>query len=97
MVITINNHVCTITNDNINIKDSYQITSKDLMIDTLTKIKYVYPSCETFNRKESDLIHEWRAHNRLYRLGLFRSHTKDVDLNANVSCFMQLIYNIIGI
>ena len=29
-----------------------------------------------------NLVREWRAHNLLYDLWLFRSHTRDVDLDS---------------
>ena len=46
-------------------------------------------------RSETSYVKEWFAHNVLYKLGLFRSHTADVDLNDNESCFRRLCYNII--
>ena len=39
---------------------------------------------------------EVRAHNRLYKLGLFKSHTKDADLEENIKWYKELFYNIIG-
>jgi hypothetical protein len=42
-----------------------------------------------------DLINEWKTHNLFYDLHLFRSHTKDVDLNKH-SWFIKLIYSILS-
>ena len=40
---------------------------------------------------------EIKTHNRLYKLGLYRSHTKDTDLEENQSKFKGLIYTILSI
>lgn len=40
---------------------------------------------------------EIKAHNRLYNLGISRSHTKDTDLNENQSKFMEIIFAILSI
>jgi len=56
-------------------------------------------------RKENNLLvtrtntsyaNEIRAHKRLYKLGLFKSHTKDADLEENIKWYKELFYNIIG-
>ena len=39
---------------------------------------------------------EIKAHNRLYKLGLFRSHTKDTDLEENIKKWKEIIFEIIG-
>lgn len=39
----------------------------------------------------SSLINEWKAHNLLYDLHLFRSHTRNVDLN-NEPWYRKVIY-----
>ena len=47
------------------------------------------------------MANEWKAHNLLYDLNLFRSHTKDLDLDYEPwyrrSCYYVLskIYNLI--
>lgn len=42
-------------------------------------------------------IKEWKTHNRLYRLGLFRSHTRDCDLEENEKLHRLIAYQILGI
>lgn len=42
-------------------------------------------------------IREWKAHNRLYRLGIYRSHTKDCDLNEDEKWWRLWFYGILGI
>ena len=39
---------------------------------------------------------EIKAHNRLYNLHLFRSHTKDCDLEEPISKWKEIIYSILG-
>lgn len=39
---------------------------------------------------------EIKAHNRLYNLGLFRSHTKDTDLEENIKKWKEILFRIIG-
>ena len=41
-------------------------------------------------------LREWRAHNLLYGLGLFRSHTADVDLDAGEPLWRRAIYWALG-
>lgn len=46
-------------------------------------------------RTARSYLHEWYAHNRLYAYGLFRSHTKDVDLNDDETPFRLWCYELI--
>lgn len=48
-------------------------------------------------RTKSSYVSEWKAHNRLYNLGIARSHTKDVDLEENLSKKNEIIWRILGI
>lgn len=48
-------------------------------------------------RTKKSYVSEWKAHNRLYRLGIKRSHTKDVDLEENIDKCKDIIYRVIGI
>lgn len=80
---------------NVRIMDSYQVRNvKDMIIVLrLFKIKTDYRS----KRSLKSWIKEWKAHNRLYRLGLFRSHTKDCDLEENEKLHRLIVYQILGI
>ncbi len=42
-------------------------------------------------------IKEWKAHNRLYKLGLFKEHTVDCDLEENEKPHRLIAYQILGI
>ena len=58
------------------------------LIDAKQHIKFVLADIradsrcpkEVLSRSDISLYREWKAHNRLYKWHLFRSHTKDVDL-----------------
>lgn len=69
----------------VTIYDSYKIKSKADMRFVLSAIKYQHTCPDwVINRLGEDtMINEWRGHNLLYNLHLFRNHTKDVDINQN--------------
>lgn len=49
------------------------------------------------NRTLNSYIKETKAHNRLYKLGLLRKHTKNTDLEENIKLWKEIAYFIIGI
>ena len=51
--------------------------------------------CDYF-RSEESYIREIKAHNRLYKLGLFKKHTINTDLEENQNIILKLIYELIG-
>lgn len=77
----------------VTIYDSYMIPERDM-----GNILYEFKKTTGYNSKRSikSWVREWKAHNRLYKLGLFRSHTKDCDLEEHEAWWKLLIYNIIG-
>ena len=89
--------VCTITDNNINIENSYKIETRSEMSELLYAIKHNHPECNVFKRKWNDLISEWRTHNRLYKIGFKKERTQDTDLNYPMPWYYQILYNIIGI
>lgn len=93
----INEHVCEVSESNIHIKDSYQITSRSEMKEMLYAIQHKYPECKSFKRSYGSLIAEWRTHNRLYRWGYKRQRTGDVDLNYPLKWYVEFAYRILGI
>lgn len=48
------------------------------------------------NRTIKSYIAETKAHNRLYKLHLFRKHTKNTDLEENIKKWLETLYFIIG-
>lgn len=47
-------------------------------------------------RTVDSYVREWKGHNRLYEMGISKSHTKDVDLNENNNILEELLWKIIG-
>lgn len=47
-------------------------------------------------RSINSWVREWKAHNRLYKLGLFKEHTIDCDLEENEKWYRLIAYLIIG-
>ena len=79
----------------VTIMDSHKVKSEIKMTLILANFKHMtgYKSKRTIE----SWIREWKAHNRLYKLGLFRSHTKDCDLEEDEKLHRLLIYRILGI
>lgn len=84
--------------DCIHINDSYRI-SKSLMETKLERYKTEGTPSEQAvlaNRSMDSLKREWATHNLCYKLGLWRSRTKDVDLQFPLPWYERLTYNTIG-
>ena len=88
-----------VSKNNIHIEDSYKVNRKDDMQIVLNDIRanHSLEESDVLKRTDSSLIKEWRVHNVLYNLHLFRKHTKDVDLNYPQSKIMEIVYSIFGI
>lgn len=93
----IDEHVCTVTSNNIHIKDSYDIKKRSEMKEILYAIQYKKPDCNVFKRSYNSMISEWKTHNRLYRLGYKKDRTGSVDLNYPLKWYVELAYKILGI
>lgn len=86
----------TVTTYNVHIEDSYAVPKKDFDF-ILRTTKYANPLCKVFDlRSMFSLRMEWAAHNALYALGILRSRTKDVDLNAPICWLLNLAYCVSG-
>lgn len=87
----------TYTKNCTKIYDSYLLKSDIDIHAIITEIIDVrwrkgLPMTRDFN----SYFREIKAHNRLYRLGIARSHTKDVDLEEHNSKLMEIVWRIIG-
>ena len=88
---------CILTDTNITIFDSYKIKDKDIIkFVNLLYLKSIDLGFK-YTRSKRSWAKEIEAHNRLYRLGLFKYHTIDTDLSENESKFRLFIYTIISI
>ena len=76
---------------NIKIVNSYKITNKKDMIYFLNTLPL-----DLIDRSIKSCLNEWIAHNRLYKIGLFKEHTRDCDLSANESLFRRICYWILS-
>lgn len=86
-----------VTKNNIHIPDSYKVRNVNTMRVVLHREEALHPDCEVFlHRNKESLVREWRAHNRLYRLGIFKNRTKDVDLEWPQTWWMKVGYFILG-
>ena len=47
-------------------------------------------------RSLKSYIAETKAHNRLYKLGLWKKHTKNCDLEENIKLWKEIVYRIVG-
>ena len=85
------------TKTNTHVPDSYKCINTQLIGEYVLwiienrKIRN-YP----ITRSKESYVREWKGHNRLYNLHLFRKHTKDVDLDENMSMFWEIVWLIIG-
>lgn len=78
-----------------NIIDSYKVKTlkqmKKILIEALnTTILY------KTKRSMTSLIDEWIAHNLLFKLNLFRKHTKDCNFESNQKIHIKFSYFILG-
>lgn len=83
------------TENNLHIRSSYLIRERDIM---LYQIHYMRKQgkCKALERSDKSLVNEWRAHNLLYDLHLFRSHTRDVDLDWPAKWYTEVIYAVLS-
>lgn len=80
---------------NLHIEDSYQASKKDFR-PFLETTRTNHPWSEIWNRSIGSMCREWAANNLLYAPHIFRSHTKDVDLNYPQKWYVSLAYNVFG-
>lgn len=78
------------------IYDSYLIPNNELNKVVYKIIKERKAKDLPVTREVKSYVREIKAHNRLYKLGLFRNHTKDTDLEENIAKKNETIYKIIG-
>ena len=82
-----------VSDNNIRIENGYLVKGRAFGF-VLNRIREDEPNEVTANRSNYSLSCEWAVHNALYKLGLFRSHTKDVDLNY--PCRLEWFYIVLG-
>lgn len=80
------------TNEDLIIYDSYSIRHAHYS-NILWRIKEATPDCPIWEKRSKWSIEcEWAVHNLLYKLGIKREHTKDVNLNYNLKWYEKIAY-----
>lgn len=83
-----------VVSDNIiRIENGYLVQGRGFGF-VLNYIRKNEPNEVTANRSNYSLSCEWAVHNVLYKLGLFRSRTKNVDMEY--PCRLEWLYIILG-
>lgn len=88
----------TITKNNIHIKDSWKISTRDAQKYILTELRdFIDDSSITMDnplnhRSDYSLINEWVSHNNAYKLGYKKERTGSVDLNWPQKWYMSIVY-----
>ena len=86
----------TVDGTNCHIIDSYRFVDNDkLKTDFITHLLDVYPTFLTGKRNIKSYVTEWKAHNILYRLGLFKKSVQDSDLDVNEPRIRRAGYHIL--
>ena len=81
----------TLTRENTHILDSALIRSRKDIRDFLIAIReQCDPGMAVATRDLESQVREWRVHNFFYYLHVFRSRTKDVDLELRQTWYREL-------
>lgn len=87
----------TTTPTNTHICDSYLIKSKTAMRAYLLALREkVSPEMAVNKRDLESQLREWRSHNFFYRIHVFRSRTKDVDLELKQAWYRELFCRVVN-
>jgi hypothetical protein len=84
--------------ENTQIVDSYKIKRIKDQLSIIKSIRkraaknYAIHRINLFN-----MINEWRAHNLLYDLGLYRNSTQHVDLDLKEPWYRRVLYTILSL
>ena len=89
-------------NPSVRVCDSYKITKS---YDIKRVLEMIHDNggykrlCKKtgYSRTFKSQYREWKAHNFLYKLGIFRMRTGSVDLDQNESKFRRFVYAILSI
>jgi hypothetical protein len=94
-MIAVSNAITTPTNTHI--LDSASVRSKADMREFLLKVRaQSSPEMAVCCRDLESMIREWRSHNLFYQLHVFRSRTKDVDLELCQSWCRELFCRVVS-
>ena len=94
--LTYKGYSISVSDNCITVHDSYTTTDRTLIRSILVYVKDQAPNNVTKNRSMFSLCNEWIAHSLLYKLGIAKSHTRDVDLEYPQSVLHTIAWTIIG-
>lgn len=82
---------------NTHILNSYLVRSKEAMRAFLQNLRdTVSPEMAVNQRDIESQVREWRSHNLFYFLHVFRSRTKDVDLELTQTWYRELFCHVVS-
>ena len=82
---------------NTQILNSYLVRSKEAMRAYLQNLRdTVSPEMAVNQRDIESQVREWRSHNLFYFLHVFRSRTKDVDLELTQTWYRELFCRVVS-
>ena len=80
-----------VTPSNTHILDSCKVKSKEDMRQYLQAVRdEASPEMAVCQRDLESMVREWRSHNLFYNFHVFRSRTKDVDLELKQAWWREL-------
>lgn len=94
-MITVSNAI--VTQGNTRILDSVLVRGKEEMRAYLQEVRSSASSdMAVCQRDLESMVREWRAHNFFYYLHVFRSRTKDVDLELRQTWYRELFCRVVS-
>lgn len=86
-----------VTPTNTHIVDSCQVTSKEDIRSYLQELRAASsPEMAVNQRDMESQVREWRSHNLFYKFHVFRSRTKDVDLELKQAWCRELFCRVVS-
>lgn len=82
--------------NNTKVYDGYKFSNKEIeeaVVEIMQERKKIGLPV---TRTKASYVSEWKTHNRMYKLGIERSRTKDVDLEEDIKPVRNLLYSIFG-
>ena len=85
-----------LTKNNLHVEDSYCF-EKRIIRQFIFGLRWnTGHNSDVWKRSDFSLRTEWYCHNFLYRIGICRSRTKDVDLNYPQKWWEKVVYPVFG-
>ena len=87
----------TLTSTNTHIVDSYLLKTKDEIRDYLLMLRELGQGQMAVNLRDLESqVCEWRSHNFFYLIHVFRSRTKDVDLELKQVWWREMFCRVVS-